>query len=62
MFLSWCRTMHFAPARLPLTPGFWNDGNSAMCLCTVGRKQFSGLLPGNAPVLSNVRLVGNTVV
>ena len=28
MFLSWCRTMHLAPARLPLTPGFWNDGNS----------------------------------
>jgi hypothetical protein len=27
MFFSWCRTMHLAPARLPLTPGFWNDGN-----------------------------------
>jgi hypothetical protein len=24
MFLSWCRTMHLAPARLQFTTGFWN--------------------------------------
>jgi hypothetical protein len=52
MILSWCRTMRLAPVRLPSTLGFWNDGNRPRHSLSFNFAQLSGLLPVNAPVLT----------